>query len=324
MRVTAAALNHRDLFIRRHLYPGISFTSPMLADASGTVVALGDGADPSLLDRPVVLSPVRGWDADPAAPEDPRGPIILGSSKMSPIGMAQEYVVVGEREVEAMPAHLSGTQGAALPLVGLTAWRSLVTKSGAAEAGRNILVTGIGGGVALAALQFGAALGCNVYVTSGSAEKLERAKSLGARGGVSYKAEGWDKELGALLPKDRPFLDAIIDGAGGDIVARSSKLLKQGGAIVQYGMTVSPKMDWLMAANLKNIELRGSTMGSRREFGEMVAFVREKGITPVVSRVVQGLDNIEGIDGLFTEMDEGRQFGKLVVQIASEDSSARL
>lgn len=324
VRINAASLNHRDLFIRRHLYPGISFTSPLLADASGTVVALGDGSDSSLLNKHVVLTASRGWDSDPAAPEDPRGPVILGSSKYSPLGMAQEYIVVSESEVEQLPPHLSATEGAALPLVGVTAWRALVTKSGAAEAGRNILVTGIGGGVALAVLQFASAMGCNVYVSSGSPEKIEKAKALGAKGGVSYKTNGWEKELAAMLPKDRPVLDAVIDGAGGDIVGKSVKLLKQGGAIVQYGMTVSPKMDWLMAANLKNIDLRGSTMGSRKEFKDMVAFVREKKITPVVSRVVRGLDNLEGIDGLFKEMDEGRQFGKLVVEIAAEDSAARL
>lgn len=287
-------------------------------------MALGDGSDPSLLNKHVVLNPSRGWESDPIAPEDPRGVVILGSSKFSPLGMAQEYIVVGESEVELLPPHLSGLEGAALPLVGVTAWRALVTKSGAAQAGRNILVTGIGGGVALAVLQFASAMGCNVYVTSSSPEKIEKAKAMGAKSGVSYKAEGWDRELAAMLPKDRPVLDAVIDGAGGDIVSKGVKLLKPGGVIVQYGMTVGPKMDWLMAANLKNIDLRGSTMGSRKEFREMVAFVREKKITPVISRVVQGLDNLEGIEGLFKEMDEGRQFGKLVIQIAPEDSAARL
>lgn len=324
MRISAAALNHRDLFIRRHLYPGISFTSPLLADGAGTVVALGDGANPSLLNKRVLMTAARGWEADPVGPEDPRGATILGSAKNSPLGMAQEFIAVAQDEIELLPPHLSDAEGAALPLVGLTGWRALVTKSGAAEPGRNILVTGIGGGVALAVLQFGAAMGCNVYVTSGSAEKLERAKKLGAKGGVSYKSEKWDKELAAMLPKDRPVLDAVIDGAGGDIIGRAVKLLKQGGVIVQYGMTVNPKMDWLMAAVLKNIDLKGSTMGSRKEFVDMVRFVHEKKITPVVSRVVQGLDNLEGIEGLFKEMDEGRQFGKLVVQIATEDSSARL
>ena len=103
------------------------------------------------------------------------------------------------------------------------------------------------------------------------------------------------------------------------------RLLRPGGVISCYGMTVGPKMDWIMTAVLKNIELKGSTMGSRREFRDMVDFVRAHEIRPVISRVVRGLDNIEGINGLFDEMNEGRQFGKLVIEIADgSDSPAKL
>ena len=91
--------------------------------------------------------------------------------------------------------------------------------------------------------------------------------------------------------------------------------------VVQYGMTVSPKMDWSMPAVLNNLELKGSTMGSRKEFKDMVAFVNEKKIRPVVSRVVKGIDNIEGINGLFEEMKNGSQFGKLVVEIGEGNKS---
>lgn len=129
-------------------------------------------------------------------------------------------------EVELAPEHLSDAEAAALPLTGLTAWRALVSKSGNAEKGRNILVTGIGGGVALNALQFAVAKGCKVFVTSGSAEKIEKAKKMGAIGGVKYTTKGWEKELLGLLGKDRPFIDAIIDGAGGDVMAKGVKLLK--------------------------------------------------------------------------------------------------
>lgn len=78
-------------------------------------------------------------------------------------------------------------------------------------------------------------------------------------------------------------------------------------------------MPFLMQAVLKNIELKGSTMGSRKEFKEMIEFVKSKGVRPVVSRTVQGLDNIEGIDGLFEDMKKGSQFGKLVIEIAKRE-----
>ncbi|KAI3329032.1 hypothetical protein HD806DRAFT_481424 [Xylariaceae sp. AK1471] len=236
--------------------------------------------------------------------------------------MAQDYVVVPETEVEVAPDYLSAAEAAALPLVGLTGWRALVTKSGNARPGANILITGIGGGVALAVLQFAVALGCNAYVTSGTPAKLERAKELGAKGGVSYRDADWDKQLAKLLPPSRPYLDAVIDGAGGDIMARAVRLLKPGGIVSCYGMTVAPKMDWLMQAVMKNVELRGSTMGSRQEFADMVAFVRKHEIRPVVSRVAKGLDNLEEIEALFEDIREGRQFGKLVVEIVPDDKSS--
>ena len=94
--------------------------------------------------------------------------------------------------------------------------------------GRNVLITGIGGGVALMALQFAASIGVNVWVTSSSEDKIRRAVALGARGGVSYRGSAWDKELRSLLPKERPYIDAIIDGAGGDIAEKGAKILKVG------------------------------------------------------------------------------------------------
>lgn len=98
--------------------------------------------------------------------------------------------------------------------------------------------------------------------------------------------------------------------------------MQAGGVIVTYGMTLAPKMDWYMGAVIKNIELRGSTMGSRKEFKEMVQFVRDKKIRPVISRVVKGLDNIPEIEGLFDVMKRGTQFGKLVIEVSSEDSGS--
>ncbi|TID00019.1 putative zinc-type alcohol dehydrogenase-like protein YogA [Colletotrichum higginsianum] len=324
VRLTAAALNHRDLFIRRHLYPGISFDHPMLADGYGIVVEVGKDASQDLLNKAVLITPSRGWASSPDGPEDIRKFSVIGATKIYPDGTAQDYLTLPETEVELAPEHLTPVEGAALPLVGLTGWRALVTKSGNAEKGRNILVTGIGGGVALQVLQFAVAFGCNVYVTSGDEAKLEKAKKLGAAGGVNYKKPGWEKDLQAQLPKSRPYLDAVIDGAGGDIVGKAVKVLKPGGVISQYGMTVSPQMDWLMQAVLKHVELKGTTMGSREEFRDMVAFVREKKIRPVVSRVVTGLTNLEGIDGLFKDMDAGTQFGKLVIKFEEEPASPKL
>ena len=86
-------------------------------------------------------------------------------------------------------------------------------------------------------------------------------------------------------------------------------------------MTIAPKMDWSMNAVLMNLDLRGSTMGSRKEFKDMVAFVNEKKIKPVVSKVVQGLENLKDIETLFDDMKSGSQFGKLVIELGGGASS---
>jgi NADPH:quinone reductase-like Zn-dependent oxidoreductase len=222
----AAALNHRDLFLRQHLYPAPSFEVPLLADGCGVVTSVGSSASKSWLGKTVILVPGRGWKDSPDGPEAPRGYAILGGTKTFPLGTAQDILCVHEDEVEEAPRHLSPVEAAALPLTGLTGWRALVSKSGNAEKGRNILITGIGGGVALNVLQFAVGFGANVYVTSGDQGKIDKAKSLGAKGGVSYKTDGWEKELKKQLPKDRPYIDAVIDGAGGNIIAKAARLLR--------------------------------------------------------------------------------------------------
>ena len=283
--------------------------------------------------------------------------------------MGQDFVVVEKEETVPCPEHLSGAEAAALPLTGLTAWRALITKSGAAARGQDILVTGIGGGVALMALAFAVAMGVRVWVSSGDMEKVERAKRLGAQGGVSYKEKDWDRELKGMMPEDKGYLDAIIDGAGGDIGVKGAKLLKvscgivaglsyshfltnfllsvspeecfhlpfyssrslanvipssqPGGVLVSYGMTVGPSFALPIPAVLKNIDVRGSTMGSRQEFHDMVAFVADKKVKPVVSRVVEGsLDDVEAWEQLFDDMKAGRQFGKLVFEVKKEGRGA--
>ncbi|KAG8418972.1 Zinc-type alcohol dehydrogenase-like protein YogA [Metarhizium acridum] len=316
VKMEAAGLNHRDLFIRQNLYPNISFKAPLLSDGYGTVVEEGPGCTAGLLHKAVLLTPCRGWSASLDGPEDwDKFSTMGGTEPYTHLGAAQHYIVVDEAEVEECPGHLGAVEGAAIPSCGLTAWRALVVKSQNAKPGRNILITGIGGGVALQALQFALEFGCNVYVTSGSAEKIAKAVQLGARDGVIYKDDDWPKKLSQKLPEERPYLDAVVDGAGGDVVIKTTPILKPGGVIASYGMTVGPLMDWPMQAVLKNIELRGSTLGSRVEFRDMVRFIQEKKIKPIVSRSVKGLDCVDAIDGLFEDLKGGKQFGKLVIEM---------
>ncbi|KAJ5627114.1 hypothetical protein N7528_004541 [Penicillium herquei] len=326
IKLTAASLNHRDLFLRQHLYPGVTFDVPLLADGVGTVVSAGpevSNAD-KWTGKRVVLNPGVGWKDSPDGPEEATGYRIMGGTKSYDKGTLQELITIPESEVEEAPAHLSDAEAAALPLTGLTAWRALVSKAGERNSkdGAAVLITGIGGGVALMALRFAVARGALVFVTSSSEEKIQKAVELGASGGVNYKEEGWEKKLLTMLPAGKKNFDAIIDGAGGDSIEKGVKLLKAGGVISIYGMTVSPKMPFLMQAVLKNIDVRGSTMGSRKEFQEMVEYVRAKNIHPVVSRTLQTeIDDLAGLDGLFEDMKQGKQFGKLVIDFGKTSNS---
>lgn len=326
VKMTAASLNHRDVFLRQHLYPGATFDVPLGADGVGVVVGTGpDVTNPERWQgKRVILNPGTGWNDSPDGPEDPKGYRIMGGTKIYNKGTLQEYLTIEESEVEEAPEHLSDAEAAALPLTGLTGWRALVVKAGERNSGKGaaVLITGIGGGVALIVLRFAVARGADVYVTSSSEEKIQKAVALGARGGVNYKEEGWEKKLLGMLPSGKQNFDAVIDGAGGDSVEKATKLLKAGGVLSVYGMTVSPKMPFLMQAVLKNIDVRGSTMGSRKEFKEMVDFVKANKIHPVISRVVQtDLGDIEGLDRLFQDMKEGKQFGKLVIEFGKSSGS---
>lgn len=241
IKLRAAALNHRDLFQRQHLYPGTTFAPvPLCADGAGTVISVGpDVPNPdSLTNKRVVINPGLGWASDPYGPEEdgPSGGnyLILGGTKYYPKGTLGEYITVEASEVEIAPSHLSDIEAAALPLTGLTAWRAVgPNKLGERNVGqgKDVLITGIGGGVALMALAILVAKGTRVWVTSGSEEKLTRAtKELGAAGGVSYKEDKWEEKLLALIKEKnggkKKLLDGIVDGAGGDIATKAAKLLR--------------------------------------------------------------------------------------------------
>ncbi|KIX07897.1 uncharacterized protein Z518_02551 [Rhinocladiella mackenziei CBS 650.93] len=323
IRILAAAFNHREVFLRQSLYPGVTFGVPICCDGCGIVVRSGAAVSPRWLDRRVIINPGLGWDSDLHAPESERGYLTLGASAAG-TGTLQEYMLVDERDVLPAPEHLSDVEAAALPSVGLTAWRALMVQSKNAAPGQNILVTGIGGGVALMAMSLALAAGCNVYVTSSRQEKLHRAMEMGAKAGVSYNQSDWEKKLAEFLLPERHKIDAIIDGAGGDIVDRGIKLLKPGGVIVSYGMTLGPSMPFSMKAVIRQIHVMSSTMGSRKDFADMVDCVRVNKIRPVVSRTVSGLDDLEQMEELFDELAKGKQFGKLVVEVTSPQAECKL
>jgi len=310
----AAAFNHRDVWIRKGQYPGIAFGSAFGSDGAGTVVASADNTDP-LLQKRVILVPMRGWEKHPDAPESTFA--IMGGGSVVPLGTFTEYVVIERDQVIPTPTHLDDEHAAAWPLGGLTAWRAAVVNA-QVQNGDNVLITGIGGGVALLAMQICLARGATVYVSSGSEEKIRKAVSLGAKAGVNYKSEDWPIQLERLLKTNSndqsttALLSAVIDSGGGDIMGRTGKILKNGGRVVVYGMTASPNITFTMREVLKNQRLIGSTMGSHKDLEDATAFMAQHRIVPIISHVLYGL---EAAEQGFALLASGEQFGKVVIRV---------
>lgn len=312
VKVYAVGFNHRELWIRKGLYPRIQVGAVYGADGAGVVVSSSKAGD-ELLNKRVFLTPARGWKNSLDGPETQYG--ILGGCVFPSLGTFSEYVILEREEVIEIPDHLEFEHAAAWPVAAVTAWRAVVMK-GQVQSGQNVLITGIGGGVALIVLQICVALGANVYVTSGDEAKIQKAVELGAKGGINYKSEKFPQDLVALLNKKQ--LDVVIDGAGGDLFKKLGKTLKLGAKVVCYGMTAAPEIKLTMHEVLRNIELKGSTMGSDAELREATAFIAKHRIVPVVSHVLEGLESAE--EG-FKLLEEGKHFGKVILRICRDSTS---
>lgn len=289
--VMAAALNHRDVWITKGLYPGLQ-----------PGVILGSDACVLYEGKQYLINPNVNWGPDPR----------VGGKSYSILGMPThgtfcEKMAIAKDRLVPKPEHLSSVQAAAMPLGGLTAFRALM-KKGKCTSKDRVCINGIGGGVALIVMQFALAAGAEVWVTSSSDEKISKAKDLGAVGGQNYRHDGWHK---ALQSQSGGF-DIIIDSAGGPGFNNLLKIANPGARIVTYGGSagaiekLSPQiLFW------KQLEIHGTTMGNDQEFLEMVEFVDQHKIVPVLDRIY----SLEEGPQAFARMDQGSQFGKIVFEI---------
>jgi NADPH:quinone reductase-like Zn-dependent oxidoreductase len=302
VRLKAAALNRRDYWITLGLYPGIEPPVVLGSDGAGIVTACGEGVDTNWMGREVIIDPGIHWGSDTHA--QAKEFTILG---LPHDGTFASEVAVDPSQLHNMPKHLNWYQAAALPLSGVTAYRALFTQGRLAR-GDTVLITGIGGGVATFALQFALAAGAEVWVTSSSQEKIDRAQAMGAAGGINYRDEDWPRQLSekGVVPS------LIIDSAGGRSYSLLIQLVAPGGRIVSYGATSGPpdKLD-LFKVFWKQLRLQGSTMGSPQDFIAMIAFTAQHRIVPIVDAVVPLEQGNEAI----VNMKSSPQFGKYVLAI---------
>jgi NADPH:quinone reductase-like Zn-dependent oxidoreductase len=309
----AAALNHLDLFVVRGL-PGLAHAFPHIlgADGAGVVEAVGEAVTRAKPGDRVVLNP--GVSCQRCAY------CLAGEQSLCTTyrllgehvpGTFAEAVRVPQWSVTALPDGVTWTDAAAFPLVNLTAWRMLVTRA-AVRPGEAVLIWGIGGGVALAALRIAKVLGAVAIVTSSSDAKLERARALGADLALNHAAADVPKELRRLLGGRG--VDVVVDSVGEATWEQSMRALAPGGRLVTCGATTGPKV----VTDVRRLfwyhhTIMGSTMGNAREFAEIVRLFGAGVLRPVVDGVLPLAQARQALE----RMASGGQFGKLVLEIAA-------
>lgn len=309
VRLYAAALNRRDL----GLYQGTRNPewAPYIlgSDGAGVVAAVGDGVsartgDPVVLGSCLFCGRCRYCLTGEHSLCDHFG--ILGGPTD---GTFAQYVRVPARNLAPKPAHLDFTAAAALPLALGTAWRALVTRA-AIRPGEKVLIHGIGGGVALYCLQIAVAMGAQVIVTSGSADKLARARTLGAAASINYREEDVARRVLALT--DGRGADLVVDSGGKETLPISVAASRKGGRIVHFGATTGTDVR-LNARHLfgRQISLLGTSMHTQPEFDAALAFVANTQLNPVIA----GVFPLREAAAAYEQMAAVTQFGKLVLKI---------
>lgn len=302
VRVSAVALNYRDLLIIRDGM-GMPVQPPLVpgSDMSGEVVAVGAGVsefDPG--DR-VISTFFSGWQDG----IQPRGSLPLG---VPGPGMLAEYVVLGEDSLVLAPASLEPGQASTLTCAGLTAWHALV-EAGSTRPGDTVVVIGTGG-VALFAVQLAKAHGARVIVVSGSDEKLERARQLGASHGINrQRTSDWSGQVREITAGRGA--DHVLELAGGDNFGRSLAALTQGGRLSLIGNLQGDQLQSNVYPLLQGrLKVQGVGVSHRRALEDLVRAVEWLALKPVVEREYAFADLPAALDHL-----ERGAFGKLVVRL---------
>ena len=316
VRVRTAALNHLDLFVLGGM-PGIPVDLPHIggADGAGLVAELGSAVTGWRVADEVVLNP-GVWcgrcEFCRTGEESQCVSFRLLGEHMD--GTFAELVKVPAASLAAKPAYLSWTEAGAFGLTFLTAWRMLMVRA-RLRRGESVLIHGIGGGVALAALAIAKRAGATVFVTSSSEAKLERAREMGADHGLNYTScEIW-REVRALTAKRG--VDVVVETVGKATWNDSLRSAAKGGRIVTCGATSGPDpAEEVRLVFWNHLSILGSTMGSRADWAAMTRAAQEWQLRPVVDSVLP----LEHGREAYERMAHGGQLGKVVLDVAGATS----
>jgi len=309
VRVKAVALNHLDLWVRGGLpHLRISFPHVLGADIAGVVEAAGPGVDDLPPGRPVLLQPALSCGRCEACLSGRdnfcRRYAILGENTR---GGYAELIAVPRESILPFPSALSFEEAACIPLTFQTAWQMTVTRA-RVRPGETVLVNGAGSGVTVAAVQIARLCGATVVVSSTSDAKLERIGPLGADHLVNSRRASLSAEVKKLTGGRGA--DVVLDHVGGALWEENLKALAWGGRLVTCGATAGPEVTVdLRQLFFKQLQLLGSTMGSRGDLWEVLRHVERGALRPVKGEVF----DLKDAAAAHRRLEAGEQFGKLVL-----------
>ncbi len=311
VQLKAASLNRIDLWNRQGL-TGMDISLPHIlgADGAGIVVEASEQVHNVKRGDAVCLYPPSGCGQCEFCFTDREFMCIhlrvLGERLQ---GTYAEYVKVPAANCFPIPPGLSFEEAAAFPLVFLTVWRMLVTNA-ELKPGEHMLILGIGGGVATAALQLAKHMGAHVFVTSSSDEKLEMAENWGADHGINYLRSDFLKETRSLTGKRG--VDVVMDCVGGESWVKSLAALAKGGRLVTCGATAGANSQTDIRRIFWNhLKIFGSTLGSREEFRQLLGFMQASKVRPIIDQIFP----LKEAAAAQRRLEEGKQFGKIVLQM---------
>jgi len=311
VKLKAAALNHIDIWNRMGA-TGIVVALPHIlgADGAGVVAETGANVANVKVGDPVCLYPPTGCgQCEFCLTERDFMCIRLRVLGERLEGTYAQYVKLPARNCFPIPAGYSFHEAAAFPLVFITLWRMVITNA-ALQPGETMLIIGIGGGVASATLQVAKQIGARVIVTSGSDAKLERAKSLGADHGINHQKENFVAAVRSLT--DKRGVNVVLDCVGGEVWRKSLASLARGGRLVTCGATAGGQpQDDITAIVTKQLKIYGSTLGSRREFSQLISFLNVTKNKPIIDRVFP----LSEAASAQRYVEAAQQFGKVVLEI---------
>lgn len=303
VKIKAAGFNHRDWWIQQGQYAGLRFPIVLGSDGSGVVEKVHDAADAHWLGKDVVISPFIEWGNDERVPGADY--TVLG---LPDNGCWAEYVKIPVANLYPKVDHLSYVENAAIPVAGGTAWRALMVRGGCKK-GDKVLISGAGGGAAVFAVQYAVAAGAEVYVTSGSEDKIQRAVALGAKAGVNYHDDNWGEQLKAMAGG----FDVIVDSALGKGFATLVDLAAKGGTITFFGETAGaiPELNGRVIFS-KQLNICGVSGASPKDFQGMLDFMETYQLKPVIDTVFPFAE----AESAMRSMDHGNtKYGKVLIEI---------